>query len=190
VTLIAAFKCDTGVVVCADTKETVEIPGRGQYRVKVAKIEPQDAGAYDVVIGGAGDGYLVDGFTRKLVNEIATWPPLLDDETIENRITALSLDYHSTHVAAASAAAVAAHSPIDPLDFLLCLKRKGDPNVILWELRDTVIIPTDTYSLVGWEEPIYEYEVSWPLQAFFHCTAHCFLLTFVHCFCSGNLKPI
>lgn len=156
VTLIAAFKCDQGVVICADSQETVDIPGRGSFRVSVDKIKPQLAGEYEVALGGAGDAHLVDGFTRKLLAEIARWPPLLEDEAIEERITALSLDYHSTHVAA-----TAASRPPDPLDFLLCLKRKDDPNIILWELRDTLVIPTDTYSLVGLEEPIYEREVSW-----------------------------
>lgn len=156
VTLIAAFKCDQGVVICADTQETADIPGRGSFRVRVTKIKPQSAGGYDVVIGGCGDGYLVDGFTRRLVREISGWPPLLNDESIENKIVSLALDYHSTHVAMAYGS-----QPPQPLDFLLCLKRKNDPNIILWELRDTDIIPTEGYSLLGWEEPIYEYEVKW-----------------------------
>ena len=29
-TLIAAFRTSEGVVICADTKETVTLPGRGQ----------------------------------------------------------------------------------------------------------------------------------------------------------------
>ncbi|MDX6500316.1 MAG: hypothetical protein QOG23_3576 [Blastocatellia bacterium] len=156
VTLIAAFKCDQGVVICADTKETISIPHQGEYRVRVTKIKPQSAGEYDIVIGGAGDAHLVDGFSRKLVSEIAGWQPSLDDESIETRITSLAMDYHSTHVA------LAYHGhPPDPLNFLLCIKRKNDPNILLWELRDTVIIPTEGYSLLGWEEAIYEYEVKW-----------------------------
>src|ERR1043166_1209008 len=95
VTLIAAFKCDKGVVLCADTEETVDLPGRGSYRVRVTKIKPQVAGQYDVVIGGAGDAHLVDGFTRRLVAEIGSWSTPLDDAAIENKVSDLLLDYHS-----------------------------------------------------------------------------------------------
>lgn len=153
VTLIAAFKCDQGVVVCADTKETVTLPGRGQYRVRVTKIKPQAAGEYDVVIGGAGDAHLVDGFTRRLVAAISSWPAALGDAEIESNVSDLLLDYHSNQVAATPRA--------DALDFIMCLKSKRDPHISLWELRDVEIAPIDTYSLIGWEEPIYDYEVKW-----------------------------
>src|SRR2546423_9710988 len=156
VTLIAAFKCDQGVVISADSQETVSIPGQGEYRVRVKKIKPQSGGAYDVVVGGAGDGYLVDGFARKLVNEIAGWPPQLDDALIEDKVTSLAVDFHSTHVALA----YGSQQP-KPLDFLLCLKHRNAPGILLCELRDTMFLPVEEYALLGWEEPIYDYEVKW-----------------------------
>src|SRR5688572_6717329 len=109
VTLIAGFKCHGGVVICADTKETVEIPGRGNYRVRVSKIQPRQLGCYEVVIGGSGWGNLVDGLSRILNVQITQWPPDLDNNAIEQRIQTILWDYHSTHVAISGAT--------DPLDF-------------------------------------------------------------------------
>src|SRR5207244_3278982 len=97
----------------------------------VTKIKPQVAGEYEVVIGGAGDAHLVDGFTRRLVNNIASWPGSLNEATIESKISDVLLDYHSKQVAATPRA--------DALDFILCLKAKSDPKITLWELQDVEI---------------------------------------------------
>jgi len=71
VTLIAGIRCAEGVVLCADSQETLDIPERGQYRVQVEKIRPQDVGEYQIVVGGSGDGPLVDGFTDAFVEDVA-----------------------------------------------------------------------------------------------------------------------
>jgi hypothetical protein len=66
VTLIAAFRCDHGIVICADTQETV-----GQFRVSVDKIAPRIAGEYELVIGGAGNcGGLIDDFTENFTRAV------------------------------------------------------------------------------------------------------------------------
>ena len=48
VTLIAAIRYVDGVVLCADSQETV-----GDYRVSVDKIKPRDCNHYELVVGGA-----------------------------------------------------------------------------------------------------------------------------------------
>lgn len=97
VTLIAAFKCSDGVVVCADSQETLGLPlpsdDYAGYRVNVDKIEPRQIGHYEVTIGGAGHGPLVEGFTEALADQIETWPDSLDSGGLKARLRTVLLDY-------------------------------------------------------------------------------------------------
>jgi len=86
-TLVAAFRCDEGVVVCADSQETVALDIHSQYRVRVTKIKPQDAGEYEIVIGGEGNsGPLVDRFALELLDDVRRWPGELGNDEIEIRV--------------------------------------------------------------------------------------------------------
>ena len=125
-TLIAAFRCAEGVVLCADSQETVDIPERGQYRVRVEKIKPQDAGEYQVVIGGAGDGSLVDGFTDTFVERVAQWQGKLDGLEIKTRIKQLLHDYHRNEIALSRA-----FEDDKFLSFVICVKHKEDTAIFL-----------------------------------------------------------
>src|SRR5687768_17604375 len=69
VTLIAAFRCDDGLVLCADSLETLDgVP------VPVRKLEPLDCGAYWLAVGGSGNGDLIDGFNESLQLDVEQWP--------------------------------------------------------------------------------------------------------------------
>ncbi len=154
-TLIAAFRCDSGVVICADSQETVTLPDGREYRVRVTKITPQDAGDYEIVIGGAGaSGPLIDRFTRDLVDAIRQWPTGLASEEIETGLSGLLERFHLTHV-------VASTYQSSDFDFLVCIKGKADEEIGLWTLRDTAVLPVETYTMIGWEEAQYDREVSW-----------------------------
>src|SRR5687768_2856820 len=98
VTLIAAFRCDIngdpGVVVCADSQEVYQ-----DYRVTVDKIEPRNIGAYDLIIGGAGNfGPLIDRLAEAIERDVSTWPAGLDEDSCKERVEVVSIAYHASHV--------------------------------------------------------------------------------------------
>ena len=65
-TLIACFKCSDGVVLCADSQETV-----GEYRFSRQKLVPFLAGNFELAIAGSGnDGDLIDSFVQRLQNNL------------------------------------------------------------------------------------------------------------------------
>src|SRR5258707_433136 len=128
VTLIAGIRCVEGFVLCADSQETVNVPDRGEYRVQVNKISPQDAGAYQVVVGGSGDGPLVDGFTDSFVDEAASWQANLTAPEIKNKIKTLLHNYHRNEVALSAAFDDDKH-----LSFIICVKTKNCTDGFLWK---------------------------------------------------------
>src|SRR6187397_917372 len=123
VTLIAAFQCDTGVVLCADSQETVDIPERGSYRVNVNKLEQRDAGKYEVIVGGAGDGALVDGFVDQFVEMVSRWRSEYRKSQALSAIRRFVRDYHATDIVLSPA-----HPDDKHLGFIVCLKSKDTGN--------------------------------------------------------------
>lgn len=62
VTLIEAWRTKNGIVLHADSQETV-----GDYRVQVDKVEPIHAGDWEIIVAGAGSpGTLIDSFPIRL----------------------------------------------------------------------------------------------------------------------------
>ena len=149
VTLIAAFRCDGGVILCADSQETV-----GDYRVNVKKIEPAATGVYRAVIGGAGHGPLIDGFAERLRDELATWTGGLKPPDLKRNIRKLLLDYHRNEVAV---------TPIKRKDkeirFIICIRDASTGYVHLWETRGPTLKTIERFSLIGFEDAIYTHEV-------------------------------
>jgi hypothetical protein len=158
VTLIAGFRTAEGVVICADSQQTLGIPlpsdEYAEYRTYINKIEPQHTGFYDVVIGGAGGGNLVDGFAEILTDQIQTWPSGIDDATLKETIRGLVIDYHAHEVSVAP-------GDCKSIQFLLCIRDRTDPagHIHLLEIRETAIRRVNTYSLLGWEEGIYTHDI-------------------------------
>lgn len=67
VTLISAFRCQQGVVVSADSQETV-----GEHRVTVKKISPPlNVGNYQIAIAGGGNATLIEAFIIQLTRTLA-----------------------------------------------------------------------------------------------------------------------
>lgn len=151
VTLIAAFRCQEGVVLCADSQETV-----GGVRVTVNKIKPQDLGSYQLAIAGTGNGDLIDGFAYSLELDIATWKDDLDERAVYGHLNALVQDYHENQIAL-----YPSDSADDKLNhFLVCIKPKNRPEVFLWELRGTAITRVGDHTLMGIGESIYRHELA------------------------------
>src|SRR5271166_2859033 len=66
VTLIAAFKCSDGYVLCADTQATV-----GLYRVTRQKLATTTCGNFQIAIAGSGNnGNLIDTFVERLQDNL------------------------------------------------------------------------------------------------------------------------
>jgi hypothetical protein len=65
-TLIVALRSPDGAVIAADSQETVE--GRRKANLihySVQKIAAETMGNFTLVIGGAGDGELIDAFQER-----------------------------------------------------------------------------------------------------------------------------
>lgn len=151
-TLIAAFRTDTGVVICADSQETY-----GDYRVEVDKLDKRDAGGYDLIVGGAGNtAALIDGLSRAIEGNVQRWPSGLSGDEAEARLSTILLAYHSRQIAL---------YPAEPdekrLRFIICARDKDSKQIHLWKTDGTTIEPVTTYALMGWEDAAYHYEVEW-----------------------------
>jgi 20S proteasome alpha/beta subunit len=165
VTLIAAFRCSAvgvdgndvhthtpAVVICADSQETY-----GNYRVAVDKIKPRDAGAYDLIIGGAGNtAALIDGLANTIERHVKQWPSSLDEESARQPIENVLIRYHARQVT---------HYPAQldekELRFIICTRDKQTSQIYLWKTDGTTAEQVGDYALLGWEETLYDYEVRW-----------------------------
>src|SRR6266404_4420638 len=88
-TLIAAFRCSEGAVLCADTMESVE-----GFRMPVHKLETQDCRNYWLAIAGAGNSDLIDGFAYALELDIGAWEDGYTDDVIGAKIRHVLVEYH------------------------------------------------------------------------------------------------
>ena len=149
-TLIAAFQCEQGIVLCADSQETVDIPERGSYRVNVNKLEQREAGKYEVIVGGAGDGALVDGFVDPFVEMVSKWQSEYRESKALSAIRRFVRNYHATNVALSPA-----HPDDKHLGFVVCLRNKNTGNISLWKIIDLHVRSVLDLTLLGWEEPLY-----------------------------------
>lgn len=150
VTLVAAFRCEGGVVLCADSQETIDIPERGSYRVNVDKLERKDAGQYEVIIGGAGDGALVDGFVDQFAERVSEWQGEYQESEMLGRIRQFVRDYYAIEVDLSPA-----HPDDKNLGFVICLRRKSDGALSLLRTVDLHVRSVSDLTLLGWEEPLY-----------------------------------
>ncbi len=156
-TLIAALRCENGVVICADTQETV-----GSYRVSVDKIAPREVGEYELVIGGAGNsGGLIDDFTESFSRSVEGWPAKLSEQDIRLKIRRALFEFHRDTVNYYPAA------PDDKLlEFIICIKGKMHnlmkanefPGYFLWKTSGTSLVTVNDYKLLGFDDMRYEHE--------------------------------
>jgi hypothetical protein len=155
-TLVAAFRCYEGVIICADSQETLSIPVSdiyAEYRCQVDKIDIQHLNNYDLAAGGAGHGPLIDGFHDQLSDAVRTWDAGLDATTLKEKIRQLLFTYHRNEVALCASAD-------KDICFIVCLKHRAagrDP--MLWYTSGPTIRAVESHVLIGWEEPIYRHFV-------------------------------
>jgi 20S proteasome alpha/beta subunit len=149
-TLIAAFRCHEGVVICADSQET-----RGDYIVAVDKIKPREAGEYDLVVGGSGNvAPLVDGLADAVERNVKRWTAGLNEEEAGLQIERTLLAYHTRHVN---------QYPDIPenkrLVFIICVRDRNSGRVYLWKTDATTLKRVEDYTLLGWNDELYEHEL-------------------------------
>lgn len=149
-TLLAAFQCWDGAVICADSQETY-----GDYRVTVDKIRPRNAGNYELVIGGAGNtASLIDGLANAIEQNVSRWPMLVGGEDARFRLERVLIAYHVRQVK---------YYPAEEneklLRFIIAIRDKSNFKVSLWKTDGTTVERIKDYALLGWEEALYEEQV-------------------------------
>lgn len=150
-TLIAAFRTDTGAVICADSKES-----DGNFFVPMHKIDRLDLGAYWAVIGGSGnDGDLIDGLADVLEQSIEGWAAGLKESVIKNNVGFILKQYHADEVKNFPASRKAKR-----MEFVICIQDKESKEVFLWKATAQTLARIKTYKLIGIGTAFYEYVVA------------------------------
>lgn len=157
-TLIAAFRCDKGAVICADSQESV-----GDYIVTVKKLKPRDnTGYYELIVGGSSNvGALVDGLCNTIERNVRDWPADLDEEGARSFIEDILASYHEKQVVLYPVIEVKGEGSKKRIWLVICIKKKNSSDIYLWKTDGPVIERIDDYELVGFEEYMYHNEVQW-----------------------------
>lgn len=150
-TLIAAWRCAQGIVLHADSQETVsQWDGTAwtDYRKTVQKIQPQSMGTYQVVIAGSGNAGLILSFIEKLRRRLSGDPSERLTEFVTAFETELGLFYGS--------------------DVALCTDKDKDFEFIVsafsprtleyeaWITQNVRLCPLSDFKLSGVEEALYK----------------------------------
>ncbi len=145
-TLIAAFKCSDGYVVCADSQETV-----GYRRVSRQKITPKKLGNFELAIGGSGDnGPLIDAVVHQIESKIESSADI-------NKLPELRTLIHNELLNARKNDAQLYPRKYRDVRFVVCASSLSPPAVEVWHTAASQLIPVEEYCLVGWDEELYEH---------------------------------
>jgi len=149
-TLIAAFRCDEGAVLCADTMDQA-----GDFNTRVHKLEARDCGGYWLAVAGSGNSDLIDGFTYRLSLHVEGWKPKLDDKVVGANIRDALNEFLDNEVRL---------YPDDSenekrSNFLVCVKPKAKTGFSLWQIHGSALFPVADYSLMGIGSTLYMHEL-------------------------------
>ena len=123
--------------------------------VPVRKLKPMECGHYWLAAAGAGNGDLIDGFIENLRLDAEGWQAHCDERVIREYIRNVLLDFHKHEVRRYPVPRGYAKLNY----FVVCVKPKQSADIFLWEIRGSVILPADEYSLFGINEGIYKHEI-------------------------------
>jgi hypothetical protein len=143
-TLISAWRCPTGIVLHADSQETV-----GSYRATVQKLQPEFMDPFMVVVTGSGDGDLVQSFIVRLRRRLQGCADDLQSFVVEaeNELA----EFYRSDVAL---------SPLSPdekhLKFIIAAFSPTTRKYDAWVSRNVILERIEKYELAGWEEPLYK----------------------------------
>jgi DNA-directed RNA polymerase subunit RPC12/RpoP len=148
VTLIAAWRCPNGIVIHADSQETVTMEDGVEYRNTVQKIEPLNVGNYRVVISGAGNAALTVSFIEKIKRRLGSDPSeglkafvsLFEDElsAFYSNDVALCPDSDKT------------------IQFVVAAVSTRTSECEAWVTKNTTLCPIADNELSGWGETLYK----------------------------------
>lgn len=154
VTLIGAFRCEIdnepGVIVCGDSQETI-----GEYRTTVDKIIPREVGYYDLIIGGAGIGNIVDGLVGSIERDVKSWAAGIPEDNARQLLANILADYIENVVRLYEVA----DSAEKRVDSIICLRDRESGAVYLWKSAGPIIEPVRDFRLVGADIELYQHEV-------------------------------
>src|SRR5258708_3672812 len=69
-TLIGAFRATRGIVIVADSQETVVVDGQ-EYKHSVLKVRPEAVGNFEISVCGGGNGEAIDSFIERFKRVLA-----------------------------------------------------------------------------------------------------------------------
>lgn len=142
-TLIAALPCETGLVICADSQETV-----GDYKVSVNKVTPVRCGRWIVVFGGAGnDSALIDGLEDAVRMALSAV-----DQSPFDAVKSAVAEFHRVEIALHPGDAATKR-----LEALVCVKDGRDDQALpcLFHISGPVVRTVDDSLLIGWDAALY-----------------------------------
>ena len=141
-TLIAAIRCDGGVVIAADAQETA-----GDYRKSVQKISPLQFGGLKVVLAGSGNGDLIDSFIVKATRRLETAQIANLADFVCEVEQELGLFY----------AADVAVCPDQErsMRLLVAATLQATQECNAWISKNVTLAPLGSYDLIGWDEQLY-----------------------------------
>jgi hypothetical protein len=144
VTLIAAYRLATEVIIIADSQETV-----GDYRVAVNKVVPEQMGEFQVIVSGSGEpSSLLDSFSLLLASKITDKTDSID--TFE-KVTQKTLeDFYKKDVK------LCPH-PDKRVKFLIAASHRKSLQYQVWITENIRLNPISKNepTLMGWDEPLY-----------------------------------
>jgi hypothetical protein len=145
-TLIDAWRTPQGIVVHADSQETV-----GDYRVEVKKIQEITVGDWQLIIVGAGrPGDLIDSFSIRMRRAMAGFTSTSLADLLQHIETELG-QFYVTDV----------HLCPDPeksVRFLIAAACRVSQQYECWTTKNITLcpIPNDSVQLLGWDEALYQ----------------------------------
>jgi hypothetical protein len=145
VTLISACRTKFGIVVHADSQETI-----GDYRVQVKKIKSEKMGDFDVIVAGSGQpGSLIDSFSPYLFGKITNGVSSIYDfaATTEQTLE----EFYKCDVQLCP-------DPNKIIKFLIVASHPKSGQYQAWTTENIRLrpIPDDEPLLLGWDEPLYK----------------------------------
>lgn len=138
VTIIAAFQCSDGLLMCADSEQTISVESKSQTRKIFAS--RYDFGS--VAIGGAGDASLIEYVQQRLHRDLTFNPPTL--ATFESSLVTYADDVFDKQI---RPYATFPSNYIPEFELLIGLQMNGEYRLYRWERNFVYHVPSGHTSI-------------------------------------------
>jgi hypothetical protein len=144
VTLIFAWRCSDGVVMCADSQEVA-----GDHRRTVQKISPEKIGNFQVILAGSGTTTLIESFIVVLRRAIKA-SQYTDLEEFEALAEKTLEDFYNLDVRLCPEADKSVSL------FIAAVSEIAPHKYQVWMTQNTRLVPIGAKcELIGWDIPLY-----------------------------------